>query len=100
MNIMQAKLHRSAIVNYKKAWKTSRFSIAYSLETPSQTQRKKTIQTNGLLRILVRVTGLEPVRQRHTPLKRACLPIPAHSRLLRAFLLNSRYYITVGDNCQ
>ena len=26
---------------------------------------------------LVRETGLEPVRQRHTPLKRACLPIPA-----------------------
>ncbi|HEX3038490.1 MAG TPA: hypothetical protein VHO94_05815, partial [Oscillospiraceae bacterium] len=22
-------------------------------------------------------TGLEPVRQKHTPLKRACLPIPA-----------------------
>ena len=31
--------------------------------------------------ILVRVTGLEPVRQRHTPLKRACLPIPAHSQI-------------------
>ena len=31
---------------------------------------------------LVRVTGLEPVRQRHTPLKRACLPIPAHSHIL------------------
>ena len=29
--------------------------------------------------VLVRVTGLEPVRQRHTPLKRAWLPIPAHS---------------------
>lgn len=29
--------------------------------------------------IMVRVTGLEPVRQRHTPLKRACLPVPAHS---------------------
>jgi len=27
--------------------------------------------------VLVRETGLEPVRQRHTPLKRACLPIPA-----------------------
>ena len=31
--------------------------------------------------IMVRVTGLEPVRQRHTPLKRACLPIPAHSHI-------------------
>ena len=28
---------------------------------------------------LVRVTGLEPVRHEHTPLKRACLPVPAHS---------------------
>ncbi len=31
---------------------------------------------------LVRVTGLEPVRRGHTPLKRACLPIPAHSQIL------------------
>ena len=31
---------------------------------------------------MVRVTGLEPVRQRHTPLKRACLPIPAHSHMI------------------
>ncbi len=29
---------------------------------------------------LVRVTRLELVRRGHTPLKRACLPIPAHSR--------------------
>ena len=28
---------------------------------------------------VVRVTGLEPVRKKHTPLKRACLPVPAHS---------------------
>ena len=28
---------------------------------------------------LVRVTRLELVRHGHTPLKRACLPIPAHS---------------------
>ena len=28
----------------------------------------------------MRVMGLEPIRQRHTPLKRACLPIPAHSQ--------------------
>ena len=31
---------------------------------------------------LVRETGLEPVRHRHTPLKRACLPIPALSQVL------------------
>ncbi len=29
---------------------------------------------------LVRVMGLEPIRHKHTPLKRACLPIPAHSQ--------------------
>ena len=38
---------------------------------------------------MVRVTGLEPVRQRHTPLKRACLPIPAHSHILFLFFANS-----------
>ena len=30
---------------------------------------------------LVRMTGLEPVRHGHTPLKRACLPVPAHPHL-------------------
>ena len=30
--------------------------------------------------LLVRVTRLELVRHGHTPLKRACLPVPAHSR--------------------
>ena len=35
----------------------------------------------GLSSYLVRVTGLEPVRRGHTPLKRACLPIPAHSHI-------------------
>ena len=35
---------------------------------------------------MVRVTGLEPVRRGHTPLKRACLPIPAHSQILALFL--------------
>ena len=32
--------------------------------------------------LLVRVTRLELVRRRHTPLKRACLPIPAHSHIV------------------
>ena len=31
--------------------------------------------------ILVRETGLEPVRLRHTHLKRACLPVPALSHI-------------------
>lgn len=34
---------------------------------------------------MVRQTGLEPVRQRHTPLKRACLPIPALPHNLKCF---------------
>ncbi len=36
---------------------------------------------------LVRVMGLEPIRHGHTPLKRACLPIPAHSQTQSARLL-------------
>ena len=35
---------------------------------------------------VVRVMGLEPIRQRHTPLKRACLPIPAYSHLAKIIL--------------
>ena len=35
--------------------------------------------------LLVRVMGLEPIRRGHTPLKRACLPIPAHSHLRRLY---------------
>ena len=41
---------------------------------------------------LVRVTGLEPVRRGHTPLKRACLPIPAHSHICPKFIV-PKYYI-------
>ena len=48
-------------------------------------RRLKTKRTSEeVLFVLVRVTGLEPVRQRHTPLKRACLPIPAHSHMLHS----------------
>ena len=46
-------------------------------------EKKENPQTTHLRSLrtmkLVRVMGLEPIRQRHTPLKRACLPIPAHS---------------------
>ncbi len=47
-----------------------------------------------LVFLLVRVTGLEPVRRGHTPLKRACLPIPAHSQI------KPMYYIISGALCQ
>ncbi len=43
--------------------------------------------------LLVRVTGLEPVRHKHTPLKRACLPVPAHS-------LTKIDYNTLFCSCQ
>jgi len=39
------------------------------------------------------VTGLEPVRHEHTPLKRACLPVPAHS-------LTEIYYTIILNLCQ
>ena len=48
---------------------------------------------------MVRVTGLEPVRRRHTPLKRACLPIPAHSQIY-LFFSNACYYSTIYSICQ
>ena len=41
--------------------------------------------------VSVRVTGLEPVRQRHTHLKRACLPVPAHSHItINSFLKGNK----------
>ena len=41
-----------------------------------RTQKKKQRLPKGSLCLLVRETGLEPVHQRYTPLKRARLPIP------------------------
>ena len=45
---------------------------------------------------LVRVTGLEPVRQRHTHLKRACLPVPAFSHMKRPITTRRRHYYSTG----
>ena len=36
---------------------------------------------------MVRETGLEPVCQRHTPLKRACLPIPPLSQFRTIYII-------------
>ena len=56
---------------------------------------------------LVRSMGLEPIRQRHTPLKRACLPVPAlpHISFLSTVAIISFNHIHVkkvnvwpGDN--
>ena len=64
----------------------------------------------------VRVMGLEPIRQRHTPLKRACLPVPAHSQIKLTFntanrsktfhtlktrnIFSENYYIICFFGCQ
>lgn len=37
--------------------------------------------------------GLEPIRQRHTPLKRACLPIPALPHIVCSLRRYSLYHI-------
>ena len=47
---------------------------------------------------MVRETGLEPVRDYHTPLKRARLPIPPLSHLCS--LWNEKDYTTDKGNCQ
>ena len=44
-----------------------------------QTKKKDLGQ---ITKVLVRETGLEPVRDYHTPLKRARLPIPPLSQVL------------------
>ena len=41
---------------------------------------KKNLETQGFFKL--RMMGLEPIRHGHTPLKRACLPVPAHSHSL------------------
>ena len=46
------------------------------------------MEAGSLLNSVVRETGLEPVRHKHTPLKRACLPIPA-------LALNKKYYTII-----
>ena len=45
---------------------------------------------------MVRETGLEPVRQRHTHLKRACLPVPAFSHIETPDTSSAGIIITPG----
>ena len=63
--------------------KKSRTILAHTYKEAQKGKKKSRvlIQLSGWLRTLdmVRVTRLELVRHWHTPLKRACLPIPAHS---------------------
>ena len=46
---------------------------------------------------LVRQMGLEPIRRRHTPLKRACLPIPALPHLSNARVIISKHFRFVNN---
>ena len=48
-------------------------------------------------RRLVREMGLEPTRQRHTHLKRACLPIPALSHIFLTCLISQLLYYSTAD---
>ena len=59
----------------------------------TDTNTKKTILQSEWS-FSMRVMGLEPIRHKHTPLKRACLPVPAHS------LTNINYYSTRFTLCQ
>ena len=47
---------------------------------------------------MVRVMGLEPIRQRHTPLKRACLPIPALPHLLSCYRFGVFCFCSLPDD--
>ena len=56
---------------------------------------------------MVRQTGLEPVRLGHTPLKRACLPVPAlphelfyYEGEIAVSNIQLNYYSTAAINCQ
>ena len=46
---------------------------------------------------LVREMGLEPTRQRHTHLKRACLPIPALSHILCRLSFSTTDYVIISQ---
>ena len=48
-------------------------------EARERKKRRSSVENRRF--ILVRGKGLEPSRQRHTHLKRACLPIPASSHI-------------------
>ena len=69
-----------------------------------QRNNKNKQYPNGYCLFLVRETGLEPVRDYHTPLKRARLPIPPLSQVcsesLSLFPQNVDYYSKRGYLCQ
>lgn len=65
------------------------FNACYELS------KKKRVRTRIASRLsLVRETGLEPVRDYHTPLKRARLPIPPLSHICRSLTAKALYQNT------
>ena len=70
-----------------------------SLLFKSRLTKQKRAAIATLLR-MVRETGLEPVRDYHTPLKRARLPIPPLSHSLVVPSRNVAYYIKPFCDCQ
>ena len=66
----------------------------------NKTSKKERVRTRIASRLsLVRETGLEPVRDYHTPLKRARLPIPPLSQKALRFC-NGDYYSKGFLRCQ
>ena len=89
INTKDCKDTRSRVVTY--TLRVITFASRRLHTNPSDWIKKEPRYCEALF--LVRETGLEPVRDYHTPLKRARLPIPPLSRVLK-------YYTTEVLFCQ
>ena len=89
INTKDCKDTRSRVVTY--TLRVITFALWRLHTNPSDWIKKEPRYCEALF--LVRETGLEPVRDYHTPLKRARLPIPPLSRVLK-------YYTTEELFCQ
>ena len=88
------------------AWRSVCASLRCGNRWLRNGQRKQIIRTHLLSETssdyigLVRETGLEPVRDYHTPLKRARLPIPPLSHILFCCFRNGDNYSKGSGFCQ
>ena len=78
------RLWLNVMSSFLRAERTSRLQGTSRTERTSRSALRNTSLKKSSLSFdrkdfLVRETGLEPVRLRHTHLKRACLPVPALS---------------------
>ena len=71
-----------ALVVRRENSSTGRVFYTAPTSSPTSIIKKKQLEINSSCLFLVRETGLEPVRWKHTPLKRARLPIPPLPRTL------------------